>query len=631
MSSVYVEIEMQGRISLRSPYSVGTLAKIKSIPGASWRKTDKVWTYPLKMSTCHLLREAFGDDLKIGPVLWQWASSVRQEDQKVKEVGAASDADLARVPQIAPILFRAMGNRTYQRSGAKFLSERRQALNLDDLGLGKTVTSLAAIMEAGTWNTGIHLVVSPSTSLRPTWSNQILRWTDATPFVCDGSAARRNQTIADFLKHKGPKLLLVNPEMLRARVEQWCSKCKVWENDLDGDLLWEHEDNGHKCSWALYDSKYPELLSIEWDAIIADECKYLIPVRPHSTKRMPQQVEGLTRLKSKPGGLRLALTGTPFRGREHRIFGLLCWARQKEFKSFWQWIDTYFEKSSNGFGQVIGSLKEDRKNMFFHDLDVNCLRRTRREVRADLPVNNIVDIWVDQLPAQKKMYDQWINEGILNSGKDSIEAIGVLAELTRARQLSFGVWQTTDKPGVLAPIADQSPKMDYLMSMLEERDMIERPESEGVDKIIIVSQFTQILNAIYESLKDRGVECLRITGSNKKASDGRLSADVFQSPGGPRILLLNTDAGGVSLTLDEFCDEMVILDEKFVDDDQKQVMGRIDNRGERVAPKFFYFVRTVGTVEEGIAQLNMSQDEMQREILDGRRGVEFLVNVLKGK
>ena len=76
---------------------------------------------------------------------------------------------------------------------------------------------------------------------------------------------------------------------------------------------------------------------------------------------------------------------------------------------------------------------------------------------------------------------------------------------------------------------------------------------------------------------------------------------------------------------------MVILDEKFVDDDQKQVMGRIDNRGERVAPKFFYFVRTVGTVEEGIAQLNMSQDEMQREILDGRRGVEFLVNVLKGK
>lgn len=628
---ITVEIERADRITLRSPYSTENVRKIKSIPGASWNKILKVWTYPLSLVVCKLLRETFGLDLQIGPVLWRWAVEKNRVDAALKEVGKADDADLHKVPVLAPTLFKAMGDRTYQRSGARFLADRGQALNLDDLGLGKTATSLAAVMESGGWEVGLHLVISPSTSLRPTWANQILRWTNAQPFVCDGSADKRHQTIVEFLEHKGPRILIVNPEMLRARVEQWCNKCKEWESDLAGDLLWDHKDNGHKCSWKLHSAKFMELLEVEWDSIIADECKYLVPVRPHSAKRMPQQVEGLVRLKSAPNGLRLALTGTPFRGREWKIFGLLCWSRPQDFKSFWQWVDTYFKKDSNGFGITIEALRPDRIDMFYHDLDINCLRRTRQEVRADLPINSIVDVWVDMHPVQKKMYNQWINEGFLQAGTEALEAIGILAELTRARQLAFGTWGSSDKPGAIVPKSDQSPKLDYLMGMLEERDVFDQPLSEGVDKIIVVSQFTQILNMIYNKLEESGVPCLRVTGSNKKSADGLLSADVFQAPGGPRVLLLNTDAGGVSLTLDEFCDEMVILDEKFVDDDQKQVMGRIDNRGRRVAPKFFYFIRTKGTVEEGIANMNASQDVMQRDILDGRRGVEFLVNVLKGK
>lgn len=631
--TIKIEIEKKDRITLRSPYSRETLARIKSIPGHSWSKVERAWSYPLSIQICQLLRKEFGNELEIGPALWKWAAEKNKVDTTLKDLSSAFDAELKLVPKIAPKMHDAMEARTYQRSGARFLADRRQALDIDDLGLGKTVTSLAAIMETGSWERGDHLVISPSTSLVPTWANQIRRWTNATPYVAEGSADRRHKIIQEFFDAEGPKILLINPEMVRAIVEQWCNKCKLFEKELDReqDMYWEHHDQAHKCVWKLHSCNYMEILDHEWDSIIADECKYLIPVRPHSMKRLPQQVEGLVRLKSKPNGLRVPMTGTPFRGREWKIFGLLCWARPQDFKSFWQWIDIYFN-TDKSFGVEIKGLREDRKDLFYHDLNINCLRRTRQEVRSDLPVNNIIDIRVQMTPAQKKVYQKWIAEGSFSGEHELVEGIGTLSELTRARQFAWGLWDGGGKNGKLRPLMKDSPKGNWLMGALEERDMIERPTTDGsADKIIIASQFTEILNMLRDHLAVLGVPTLMITGSKKKTEDGRLSADVFSAPEGPRILLLNTDAGGVSLTLDEYCDEMIILDEKFVDDDQQQLMGRIDNRGERLAPRNFYFIRTEETIETGIADSNMSQQKMQRALLDGRRGVEFLINLLKGK
>lgn len=604
----------------------------KSIPGHSWSKTKKAWTYPLSIQTCQILREVFGKDLEIGETLWKWAAEKNKVDAKLKDLGSAMDGNLDLVKKIAPKMYEAMGSRTYQRSGARFLADRRQALDLDDLGLGKTVTALAAIMETGTWNNGSHIVVAPSTALRPTWANQVKRWTDGTPFVPEGSADRRHKIIAEYFDAEGPKILIVNPEMLRAKVKQYCPKCKTFDDDRVqfSDEYYRHHDEAHKSVWKMESCAFPELLEHEWDSIVADECDYLIPIRPASKKPMTQQCEGLVRLRSKPNGLRVPMTGTPFHGRERNIFGLLCWARPQDYRGYWSWVDTYFEVDRNGFGVDIKGLREDRKDKFFHDLDVNCLRRTRQEVRSDLPVNNRIDVWVEMLPRQKAAYKRWIDEGSFTGAEGAYESIGILSELTRARQFAFGLWEPGPRAGKLVPIASESPKLDCLMGMLRERGIHEQPISTAVDKIIVASQFTEIINMIHDYLEKSGIPSLRITGSHKKTSDGRLAADVFNEPGGPRVLLLNTDAGGTSLTLDEYCDELVFLDEKFVDDDQKQVMGRIDNRGGRVAVKNFYFIRTEGTVEEGIALSNMSQEQIQRALLDGRRGVEFLVNLLNG-
>jgi SNF2 family DNA or RNA helicase len=88
----------------------------------------------------------------------------------------------------------------------------------------------------------------------------------------------------------------------------------------------------------------------------------------------------------------------------------------------------------------------------------------------------------------------------------------------------------------------------------------------------------------------------------------------------------------VSLSLDRWTDEMVILDETWVPDDQTQVEDRIHrlSRKEGRAPATYWYVRSRGTIEEHIAATTLSKDRIQQRLMDSRRGVAFAKTLLTG-
>ena len=98
-----------------------------------------------------------------------------------------------------------------------------------------------------------------------------------------------------------------------------------------------------------------------------------------------------------------------------------------------------------------------------------------------------------------------------------------------------------------------------------------------------------------------------------------------------RVMLLNTMTGGESIELDAWCDEMVIVDETFVADDQVQLEGRINNRSGRVAPRTWWYLTMADTVEERIAEGNWTQHNLQHKLLDGRRGVQTALHLIRGE
>jgi len=146
-------------------------------------------------------------------------------------------------------------------------------------------------------------------------------------------------------------------------------------------------------------------------------------------------------------------------------------------------------------------------------------------------------------------------------------------------------------------------------------------------KYVIVSQFTFILNWLSEQFERAGIKHLMITGEVTGLAREQAIAN-FNTKGGWRVMLLNTKAGGVSIDLDAWCDEMFILDETDIEDEMEQVRGRINNRGERVAPRTFHYLRTADTIQERMADKTLRQAMMQHDLLDGRRGLELTARLL---
>ncbi len=437
MIPVYAELpEGKNRIHVKCAWYKDAAFDAKRTPGAKWDPANKVWTYPATMDVCHSLRGVYGERLKVGARLSSWARAAMSLEERMIALGTAEDAELTVVPQEFKYMADAMGNRTYQRAGARFLAEGRRIGLFDEVGLGKTITALAGIIEAGKWN-GNHLVISTKTSLEAVWHDQTIKWTEgkAAVFVCEGSLAQRKKIIQEYRDSTHPsKWLAVNPAMLMVKKEQWCNKCKKWDKDLDAVKDIDHYTLAHKCVGKVSVHKYPELQEIVWDVTIIDEAHKVLSTGVKSASKLTQTAEGLLACQEAKDCMRVALTGTPARGQELKMWGIMHWLWPQTYPSKWDWVAQFFENEKNNWGGIdVGPLREDMRDRFWAMLDKHTLRRTRREVRADLPEAEAFTEWVHLTGKHKKQYEEMEQTGEAQIEGGEVITIGILAEMTRLK------------------------------------------------------------------------------------------------------------------------------------------------------------------------------------------------------
>lgn len=626
-----------GKIVTRSRYHPDAAADAKRIPGAKWEAELKGWSYPLSMQTCKELRKVYGDHLVIAPDLRKWATIASIKDLKQIALGRAKDATLEIIPRDWPDLAAALENRPYQKTGVKFAAEGRCVGLLDEVGLGKTIISIAAVIEAGNW-AGDHLVIAKKTALDSVWNDQITRWTDgkAAVFVCAGTQPQRKKVIQSYLSSDAEsKWLIINAAMLRTKKDWWCKKCKEWSDDIPKTKL-EHFTEAHDRVGKIRIQGYPELQAIAWRAILADEAHEFLTTGVKSTKNLTQEAEGLLSLQTTKDCVRYALTGTPDRGRELNLFGLMYWLHPDIYSSKWAWIDRYFEKIKTPFGTEVGDLRKEMEREFWKMLDIHTLRRTKKEVRPDVAESfpPVIE-WVPLEGKHRQQYTQLVEEGRMNLDGVEIDTMSFMAEFVRQQQLAWGEW--TVSKGLMVPTA-RSPKLERLLDMLAERGI--NPKGKGDYRVsdqhfkyIIASQFTQLIDFLEDHFRMLQIPTLKITGavSQTRRTGAVHSFQTDARRSAPRILLLNTKAGGASITLDRHCEDMFILDQTYKVDDQTQLHGRIDNRSvtaEESVPRSFIYIHTKDTIERKMAEGNASQREMQHRLYDARRGVELARMVL---
>lgn len=635
-----VQVErVKNRIWVRSPFKYKD--RIKGQIGARWSKDNKVWTLPLDMETCRRLRDEFGNELVIGEQLWKWASEQNVRERSINGLVDANDIDVMAAVELpvvmerCPGMWQAMMDRPYQPVASLYMAKVKRCINADQPGIGKTIETLGALIEQGT--TGRILVLAPKTSCLTVWPYEIDKWLDTYDGIYsvtqmaglgpkDREAAMQRYEAEVKTHPNGMHFLVVNAEQVGIKKFTVCPA-----GICDGDEDWCPEYANHRNK---SEKRRPFLHAVEWDAIIADEThKWLINTRGKSASQVGY---GFTKLRvTSDTAPMYALTGTPLKGKKYNLFGTLNWMWPQTYTSKWRWIETWWVVNKvlidAGRRGMIETkeitqdwLSNKAEQAFYRSLRTVMIRRTKDELRAINPgwmppAKTYHDIWVPMEGSQRTHYRMMesLAEVSLQGGR--LTATGVLAEMTRLKQFA-----NSDGEMVKGEFQATLPsaKFNWLLQFLEERGIEPGGDlSDDVHKVVIASQFTSLINLWANALEQKGIENYRLTGevSDKKRNQ---IVRAFQKHDDVRVFLINTKAGGVSITLDS-ADDMVIMDETWVPDDQEQVEDRVHRASNVTHSVDVWYVRTEDTIEEGIALINRDKAETNHIVLDAQRGLKF--------
>jgi SNF2 family DNA or RNA helicase len=345
---------------------------VKSLPDRKFIPANKKWKVGMRTFFDHYNRFE-----KIGFIISDGIKELYEEDKKLKiDLKALLSADDAEFDTKLPLLH-------YQRVGAKFLATAGSAVLGDDVGLGKTIQTIA-VMEANKVEELPSVIFCPAI-LKYQWEAEIKKFVpDANIQVIDGNAFQR----AGQWKN-AKTYFIANYELL------------------------------------LRDFEY--LISRNWNYIIADEATRISSASAKTTK-------AIKKLEAKH---RIALTGTLISNRAEEAWSVVDFVAPGELGRYWDFLTRYCLK--NMWGGIQGYQNLDELN---RRLKRYMIRRTKEEVLTELPDKIISDVPIELLPEEKELYKQLKKELLFDIKPELLDKVenpvliqNTLVKMTRLRQL----------------------------------------------------------------------------------------------------------------------------------------------------------------------------------------------------
>lgn len=484
----------------------------------------------------------------------------------------------------------------YQKIAAKRIQEQRSVLLADQPGLGKTLEVLGALELDNlfnNWGANI-LILTPIINAQTTWRDSIVRWVQ--PLypnvrlidVSKGTAAKKNKQF-DNLDPKQVNIVLANHDAL---------------------------------AMTSKGVRVHGIVELNYDAIIIDESHLVLPIK--DPRKQTNFWKGLSIVETTPETIRVAVSGTPDRGKLENRYGTWKFLHPTIIKNKWSWLDENFHvveqkvsrtrtiKTTAGLKDQVGWLERDKQWM---------VRRTKQEVLPQLPPKRYVDVEVDITDGQRAQYFNQQNisaEKIFNARVEERDSSEAMVFALRARQLATCTW-SLDGEHPVPIVGAESAKLDWLISWLDERGFIDRDEfADNKAQVVIVSQFSRVLHWLREELNVRGIDCAILDGATNYASRTGIQR-AFQE-GSLRIVLLSGSMG-VGINLDA-ADDLIMLDSPYDPDRIEQIEDRV-HRASSNHHVTIWNVIAVDTIDQAIMEKVSERYQTTRTLMDGARGVDF--------
>ena len=295
---------------------------------------------------------------------------------------------------------------------------------------------------------------------------------------------------------------------------------------------------------------------------------------------------------------RLALTGTPMEnhlGELWSIFNFLMPGFLGDRETFRRVFRNQIEKEGD----------PERQQLLGARIRPFLLRRTKEQVASELPPKTEVLREIDLTEGQRDLYEsvrlsmhRRVREEIENRGL-ARSNIAILEALLKLRQVCCD-------PRLLKSGSNDavSAKFEHLMDMLP--GMVENGR-----RIIIFSQFVEMLDLIDEALQAEKLPFVKLTGQTK---DRETPVARFQAGEIP-IFLISLRAGGTGLTLTA-ADTVIHYDPWWNPAVEAQATDRAHRIGQDKTV-FVYKLIAAGTVEEKMVELQARKQALVAGVLSG--------------
>lgn len=598
--------------------------------------TIEIFSVPKKVDIMRVLNAALCEHPTQGRLGWhpdlvKWIKEDTTRRQKITDIlNEKGGSDLPHIMETNRKLWRAlcMGplskNMTvkeksklfreedpcYQTTDTKFLAACPNPLNGNQPGVGKTIETIAAVIEAqvpGPW-----LVVCPMTAINTVWAEELSHWQEDDFYLVTGSKPNRGFVLSEIEERYNDDdrnfWVVCNPEMIR------------YKGHYDEDSFLG------KKRLVSVSSLWPVYHEINWGVVILDEFH-----RMGMGNTATLTSRAFRKIKAEK---KIALSGTPMGGKPIKLFGILQWLEPKIFTSKHEFGTSYLKVESKGNpfqeyeNAVYGDVRESRDDAFQEMLSRYMVRHLKSEVAPWLPDKLPVHHEVEMVPAQKKQYGIFRDDAEIAIEEFSLGAIGILAEYTRLKQFADAE-QTIEKVGVKVDeltgmtkdvlkltALPNSGKLIVLEEILAEIGLERSVRyAKRDEQVIIFTQFTSIASMLRKWLGERDLRVGMITGE-VKLEDRDYAQKMFWEKS-LDIMVMNTMAGGVAINL-ETANTVVFFDETWNPDDQEQAADRA-HRPTKTSQVTVHYIRSIGTVEHHIHLTTQGKSRSNWNVLDARR------------
>jgi superfamily II DNA or RNA helicase len=452
--------------------------------------------------------------------------------------------------------------RPYQKEGLNFLANLSRlklgGILADDMGLGKTLQTLA-------WLTWLH--------------DQHKKDRKPTLVLCPASVLHNWRREAEkFTPHF--KVLVLQSGQARHNLRK-----QIPEHDIV------------VTNYAIVRRDLEELSKFDFRALVLDEAQFI--------KNPNAQVT--LAVKEIQSGQRLALTGTPLENRLLDLWSIVDFIQPSYLGTQTQFNETYEPKGDGPEWEV--STARRRLSAKLRPL---MLRRLKKQVAKDLPdrIEERRDCELDE--EQRKLYLAELRrsrEQVMKALQEKGVAkskMHVLAALTRLRQICC-------HPKLVGNDS-ASGKTDTLFELLE-------PILQSGNKVLLFSQFVEMLKLLENACKERGIKTHILTGETKGRQE---VVNAFQADPDQCVFLLSLRAAGTGLNLTN-ASYVILYDPWWNPAVEAQAIDRSHRIGQTRTVNAYRLIAP-GTVEEKIWELQQKKSQTISDVL-GEEG--FASNLSK--